>query len=159
MSINSAIKKFFRTRKIKSTLKRSSVNAITDLELFHIYRNPESLAIFDKLKPAFVKSNNYILSAVGERYISVIVSEHNHNYLIKSFGSHIFSIEKKIACINIKCSQTDKMAGVITYITSVLSEKDINMYGFFTSQDDIVIAIDEEHAFEYVSYLKKVFEG
>jgi len=156
MSIKSAINKFMRNKKIKTILKNSRIGANTDLVLFHIHRNHDSLVIYDKIKEKFIEASHYFLSTVGERYISLIVNEHNYEYIVKYLGKFAVQVERNVACINIAGKGTDFVPGVITYITSILSDKNINMYEFFTSEDNIIIVIDEEHAFDYVSYLKKV---
>ncbi|MDD5417709.1 MAG: hypothetical protein PHW96_02360 [Candidatus Nanoarchaeia archaeon] len=159
MSIKSAVKKFLRNGKIRGLLKKSRVGATTDLVLFSIHRNPEALRVYDAVKAIFMQSSHYILGSVGERYISLIVNEHNHDYIVKYFGKYIFAIEKKVACITVHCSETELVPGVITYITSILSDKSVNMHEFFTSQDEIILVIDEEQAFDYVSYLKEIFQA
>jgi hypothetical protein len=159
MSIQKAINKFLRENKVKSILKSTKIGATSNLVIFQIKRNNESLKIYDEVKIELMKSNNYIIGAVGERYISLIVDEQHHDYVFGIFEKYLIAVDKKVACINLDCSKTEKVSGVITYITSLLSQKNINMYGFFTSHDDISILISEENAFEYVQYLKKVLKA
>ncbi|MFA5333223.1 MAG: hypothetical protein WC376_01875 [Candidatus Nanoarchaeia archaeon] len=155
MTIERTIRKFLREQKVKSLLKSSEIGATTDLVLFHIKRNNFSITLYDDLKIEFLKSSNHLRGAVGERYISMIVNEQYHDYLLNIFREHVVSVQKKVACIILDCSKTKNVSGIITYITSILAQKKINMYGFFTSQDDITLIIDENKAFEYVDELKK----
>lgn len=155
MSVYKTIKKFFKKQKIKNILSTSRIGATTDLVLFNIKRNKSSLDTFDTLKSELMKSSNHIRGGVGERYISLIVNETFHDYLMNAFNKNIISVKKNVACIAVNCSNIDNVSGVITYITSIISENNINMYDFFTSQDDILLVIDENKAYEYVNELKK----
>lgn len=154
-SISQVIKKFLREQKVKSVLKTSEIGTVTNLVFFHIKRNIDSLKLYDELKKNFIKSSNYILGVVGERYISLVVNEQFYDKILNFFEKYLISIQKNVAVMLIDCSKTDKVAGVITYITALLAKKNINMYSFFTSQDDIILIINEDKAFEYVENLKK----
>jgi len=159
MSISKTIKKFLREQKVKKILKTSKIGATTDLVIFHIKRNSDSIIKYDNLKLEFIKSSNHIRGAVGRRYISIIVSEQYHDKLYNLFNENIVSIQKKVASILVDCSRPDNkgeaVSGIINYITSLLSEKNINLYSFFTSQDEITLIIDEENAYKYVDLVKK----
>ncbi|MDD5054493.1 MAG: ACT domain-containing protein [Candidatus Nanoarchaeia archaeon] len=159
MSIQKTIKKFLREQKVKSILKASKIGATTDLVLFQIKRNSASTEIYDNIKTEFIKSSNHIRGVVGERYISLLANENKQDYIMNAFEGNIISFQKRVACIVMDCSKIDNVSGIITYITSVLAEKNINLHGFFTSQDDITIIIDEEKAFEYVDELKKILKN
>lgn len=155
MTIQQTIKNFLREIKVKSVLKTSHIGATTDLVLFNIKRNSSSIALYDDLKTELMKSSNHIRGAVGERYISIIVNEQYHDKLLNLFKEHVISVQKKVGCIVLDCSKTGNVSGLIAYLTCILANKKINMHGFFTSQDDITLIIDEEKAFEYVDELKK----
>jgi aspartokinase len=159
MSIQSAIKKFLRENKVKSILKASKIGATINLSLFQIKKNNESLLLYDNIKIELMKSSDYIIGAVGERYISLAVDKNHYSYIYGIFEKYLISVEKKVACISLDCSKMDNISGIITYITSILSQKNISMYGFFTSQDDILMIISEENAFEYVAYIKEVLKA
>jgi len=159
MSISGAIKKFLMEQKVKSVLKNSKIGATTDLVLFNIRRNSGSLSKYDDLRIDFIKSSNHLRGAVGERFISIIANEQYFGYIQGLFEGEIESVQKKVACIVIDCSGTDNVSGFITYLASILANKKINMHGFFTSYDDITLIIDEEKAFEYVEYIKKVLKA
>lgn len=155
MSIYKAVKKFLNEQKIKKMLKTSKIGATTDLVLFNIKRNNKSLQIYEDLKNEFLKSSNHIRGGVGERYINVVVAENYHDYVLNLFKEHVLSVQKNTSCIIINCEGTENVSGVITYITSKLASKKINMYSFFTSKDDLIVIIDENRAYEYVNELKK----
>ena len=158
MTIQQTIKNFLREQKIKSILKTSNISVTTDLIIFNIKRNIDSLKLYDNFKLNFIKSSNHLRGAVGTRYISIIVNEQFKDHIFNIFENYIISIQKNVASILLNCSNTDKVSGVITYITSLLTQKNINMYGFFTSQDDITLLINEDRAFEYVAELKKTLK-
>ncbi|PIU88939.1 hypothetical protein COS64_02105 [archaeon CG06_land_8_20_14_3_00_37_11] len=155
MTIQQAVKKFLREQKVRKILKTSEIGATTDLILFNIKRNSSSIAAYDNLKVEMIKTSNHIRGAAGERYITILVNETFYDYILNIFRDNIISVQKKVACILLDCSNTDNVSGIITYITSLLAEKNINMHGFFTSQDDMTLIIDESKAFEYVDELKK----
>jgi aspartokinase len=159
MSIQSAIKRFLRENKVKSVLKASKIGATINLALFQIKKNDESLSLYDNARVELMKSSDYIIGAVGERYISLAVDKQHYDYIFGIFEKYLVSVEKKVACISLDCSKMDNISGIITYITSILSQKNISMYGFFTSQDDISIIISEEKAFEYVAYIKEILKA
>ena len=56
MSISQTIKKFLREQKVKKLLKTSNIGATTDLVLFHIKRNNNS--IIKKIMDFFVRLKN-----------------------------------------------------------------------------------------------------
>lgn len=154
MSVIGGIKKFLRNQKVGALLKNSEIGITTNLVLFNVKRNNKSIEKYYDLETKFIESSNNIRGTIGQRFISIMVNEKYKDYLTNVFNEYIVSIQKNIACIIINCPKTDKVLGVVTYISLIISQKNINMYGFFTSQDDIILIIDGDNAYKHVDEIK-----
>lgn len=152
-----SIKKILQNNKIKSYLRKSKIGATTDLAIFNVKRNSESLILYDKLRRDCLKSSNHLRGGVGQRYITIIVNERYYDEIYNMFEKYLVSCKKKIGLITIDCEHSDKITGLIAYISALIFKKNINLHGFFTSQNDILLILDEEKTFEYVDYLKNNF--
>jgi hypothetical protein len=149
------IKKILEDGKIKSLLKKSRIGATTDLAILNVERNSESLKIYDSIREDFIKTNNHFRGGVGERYITIILGEQYLENVYNSFEKHLVSYKKNVGMITIECPDSYNTYGIIAYISAIIYKKDINLHGFFTSQNEHILVLDEEKVFEYVEYLKK----
>jgi DNA polymerase III delta prime subunit len=100
-----------------------------------------------------IKNNNGLFFLLeGSESYTIITQEKYSEIIKKEFKEQIIKENKELVLLNIKSSsQIENTKGVVSYLTSLFAENDINILEFFSCWTDTVFTIEKK-------YLKKIME-
>ena len=156
--ITNKIKEYLQQKKIFDVFRQSELSVATDMVVATVKRNRESIVQAQRIADYLISKNELYYCSYGRRYLAIVASESDKDLLKRAFGKDIVNISDKVGMIIIQSPyEVNQVPGIIAYIGSIFSSRNVNIIEFFTANDDTLILIDEKDAYKMADVLKKIF--
>lgn len=143
----------FYDKNIKNLLKESQINIQNKISTILFKKNINFSKLYEIQKE--IKNNFGIFYLVEgiETYL-IILEDKNIDYLKNSFEKSIIKINKDLSLVAINSTlQIENIPGVISYLTSLLAENNVNIVEFLSCYKDTIFLIKKKDIQKIVSIL------
>lgn len=157
-SVGDKIMVYLKQRKILDILRTAEISVDTDVIWVSFKKTENSLHIFESFLSKLENKNEVHISSMGETTVSILIPETLKKKAEEAFGSEIVDLDNRVGAIFIQCSkEVNKVAGVITYVSSMFTDKNVLIYDIIATYSDIAVIVSEEDAYKIAGHIKKVF--
>ena len=137
---------------ILKLLKKSNVEIKNNIVIFTLekYVYPDSLIEIEKV----IKKEKALFFAIeGTKTITIIVQGQSAGLIEKHFRAHVLDKRECLSLFTITSPGIRTTPGVVTYISSMFFENDINIEEFMSCYDDTLIVIDSKDTNKVIKFL------
>jgi len=141
-----------RENAILGLLKKSNVEIKNNIVIFTLekYVYPDSLIEIEKV----IKKEKALFFAIeGTKTITIIVQEQSAELIEKHFRAHIIDKIENLSLFTITSPGIRTTPGVVSYISGMFFENDINIEEFMSCYDDTLIVIDSKETNKVIRFL------
>lgn len=137
---------------ILNLLKKSNVEIKNNIVIFTLekYVYPDSLIEIEKV---IKKEKALFFSIEGTKTITIIVQEQSAGLIEKHFRAHILDKRANLSLFTITSPGIRTTPGVVTYISGMFFDNDINIEEFMSCYDDTLIVIDSRDTNKVIRFL------
>lgn len=137
---------------ILNLLKKSNVEIKNNIVIFTLekYVYPDSLIDIEKV---IKKDKALFFSIEGTKTITIIVQEQSAGLVEKHFRAHVLDKRENLSLFTITSHGIRTTPGVVSHISGMFFENDINIEEFMSCYDDTLIVIDSKDTNKVIKFL------
>jgi len=133
-------------------IKESNTEIKNNIVVFTLEKNiyPDSLIDIER---EIKKEKALFFSVEGTKTITLIIQRQNLDLIEKRFKHNIIEKKENLSLITIAMKDTGKIPGIVSYISTILFENNINIEEFMSCYDDTIIVIRSEDIPKIMQFL------
>jgi hypothetical protein len=150
-----SLRKEFAQEKEVSKIYSNSEIEIKDKIVVFILEKGINFDALDKIEAQIKKEAGLSYVLEGSDNYTIITQEKYAHLIEKCMKNTIIKMNRKMVLINIKSpKEIEAIPGVVSYLTSLFAENNVNIYEFLSCWTDTIFIIDSKDLTKAINFLK-----
>lgn len=141
-------------KKIRLLLSNSEMEIKNKINVFILDKNI-NLAHVDGIHTIIRKDAGTFSILEGSDNYTIITQEKYSSLVLKKFSAQVLKHHKDLVWINLKSSKDiENVKGVVSYLTSLFAENEVNLVEFLSCWTDTIFLIEEKDLNKAINFLR-----
>jgi len=151
---NNLEKEISQEKNISKILLNSEIELKNKINVIILNKNL-NFELIKKIQDKIKKESGFLYILEGSDNYTIITQNKFMNNIKKELNSNIIKLNKNMVLLNIKSpKEIETIPGVVSYLTSLFSENNVNIYEFLSCWTDTIFIIDSKDLNKSINFLK-----